>query len=174
MKIKIFYIFFSYFCALGFCAFVHELLWFLEFLIPKLPASYINIFCIPGYFFIYLLYIFDVGGGDDLTNFGLGLLLGALSFVVMIVLIFMVFLLCFRSFVNIFTNKKLTKLALFALFLVFNYFYLLFLIGINSSFILALGGAIALKSSNESLLFLALAFCLSLVSVYYVKIKFEN
>lgn len=95
------------------------------------------------------------------------LIIPALTFTIYIfflIILLIIFAKITMKFLDNFKNKTYSKSFYFIVFLFFNCIYLFIFLGFSHSKFSEL--------SNESLLFLVLAFCLGLISTYLTKIKF--
>ena len=146
-----------------FAIFIQELFWLLGYFgFIDFPVI---IIALPFYILIILT---GLEIDDPFTGLGVGIIL-AIPALIIYIFILIIFAKITMKFLNDFKNKTYSKSFYFIVFLFFNCIYLFIFLDFKK---ISISHSKFSELSNESLLFLVLAFCLGLISTYLTKIKF--
>lgn len=174
------FIFFYLFIIVCFAAFIHEIFWVFAYfgLISFEFSIILTPFYLAGIVATLLTNLFiDESYLNKLLNPFDIRTLSILAILLCVILFFILFnIFSFFSKLakkvkNNFKNKIFSKTFYFIIFLFFNFLYLLLFLGFQKTFWLVYKSKSRIfELSSENLSFLALAFCLGLLSVYFIKI----
>ena len=146
-----------------FAIFIQELFWLLGYFgFIDFPVI---IIALPFYILIILT---GLEIDDPFTGLGVGIIL-AIPALIIYIFILIILAKITMKFLDDFKNKTYSKSFYFIVFLFFNCIYLFIFLGFKK---ISISHSKFSELSNESLLFLVLAFCLGLISAYLTKIKF--
>lgn len=141
-------------------------------IIFAIPALIIYILIFISFFLIFILYILvELPGSEIHPSVLTPFIVFVVPVITLIVFIFIliIFAKITMKFLDNFKNKTYSKSFYFIVFLFFNCIYLFIFLGFKK---ISISHSKFSELSNESLLFLVLAFCLGLISTYLTKIKF--
>ena len=141
-------------------------------IIFAIPALIIYILIFISFFLIFILYILvELPGSEIHPSVLTPFIVFVVPVITLIIFIFIlkIFAKITMKFLDDFKNKTYSKSFYFIVFLFFNCIYLFIFLGFKK---ISISHSKFSELSNESLLFLVLAFCLGLISTYLTKIKF--